>query len=77
MLLFVPDMETTYISAADAADYTGLSQRRINQLVRANVLPSIRIGNSNAIEEGSELEQLRKRVKAKRATKKNGNKRGK
>ena len=58
-------METTYISAAEAATIAGLSQRRINQLVKAGILPSIRIGNSNAIEKGPELKKL---------AKKNGNK---
>ena len=58
-------METTYISAKEASDYTGLSQRRINQLAKAGTLPSRRIGNSNAIEKGPELKKL---------AKKNGNK---
>jgi excisionase family DNA binding protein len=58
-------METTYISAKEASDYTGLSQRRINQLVADGTLPSIRIGNSNAIERGPALRKL---------VKKNGNK---
>lgn len=53
-------METTYISAAEAARITGLSQRRINQLVKEKKLPGLRIGNSNAIESGPELSKLRR-----------------
>lgn len=65
MLPCLPDMETTYISAKEASNFTGLSQRRINQLAAAGTLPSIRIGNSNAIEKGDALKRLR--------SKKNGN----
>lgn len=66
MLPSVPDMETQYISASDASSYTGLSQRRINQLARDGTLPSIRIGNANAIVKGAVL----KRLKAQNASKK-------
>ena len=61
MLTCLPDMETIYISAKEASDYTGLSQRRINQLVAAGTLPSRRIGNSNAIEKGPALRKLVKK----------------
>lgn len=59
-------MRLEYISAKEAAAFTGLTQRRINQLVNDGKLPGIRIGNSNAVEKGAELKRLR--------AKKNGNK---
>jgi len=61
MLRSVPDMETTYISAKEASDYTGLSHRRINQLVKIGLLPGKRIGNSNVIEKGPALKKLAKK----------------
>lgn len=62
------NMRLEYISAKEAAVFTGLTQRRINQLVNEGKLPGIRIGNSNAVEKGQELKKLR--------AKKNGNRKG-
>ena len=72
MLGCVPDMETAYISAKEASNQTGLSQRRINQMVALGDLPGIRIGNSNAIEKGTPALQRLKRMKGERLAKKNG-----
>ena len=72
MLHSVPDMETQYISASEASEFTGLSQRRINQLARNGTLPSIRIGNSNAIVKGVAL----KRLKAQKAKQRKDNQNG-
>lgn len=73
MLPCVPDMETTYISAKEAADFTGLSQRRINQLVSSGDLPGIRIGNSNAVEKGPALKKLKQKKAGQDG---NGNRKG-
>lgn len=61
MLGCLPDMETIYISAKEASALTGLSHRRINQLVASGLLPGKRIGNSNVIEKGPALKKLAKK----------------
>lgn len=73
MVHSVPDMETQYISAGEASEFTGLSQRRINQLAADGTLPSIRIGNSNAIVKGAVLKRLRaQNANKKRKSNQNG-----
>jgi excisionase family DNA binding protein len=68
-----PDMETQYISASDASEYTGLSQRRINQLAADGTIPSIRIGNANAIVKGVALKRLKAQIASKKSRKDNQN----
>lgn len=53
-------METPYISAKEAAEVLGRSQRRINQLVVDGDLRAVLIGNANAIERASLDSYIRK-----------------
>jgi excisionase family DNA binding protein len=63
-------METTHVSASEAANISGASQRRINQLAQDGTLESYRMGTSNAIKLASLKKWMANRPKRGR---KNGN----
>jgi hypothetical protein len=62
-------METTYISAQQAATILRKTQRRVNQLVAVGILSGQVIGNSNVISKASVL-----KLKAKQDSKNGNNK---